>query len=217
MLNSDKELNCFLQMTINLMSTFITPLLSLLPVCCSLLQIEPDMTNTISYWFQSPPSIQNLVNCFSIRKSLWVVAIGNHRPLLEDTSEIHQDIQSPCRHRGGQKRLKNVSERACDTLLMEWKLDGAEKKKPQGTGDMEKFSLENLILFTQFHPFRAATMVVISTGFCINRYLLTVDFSRSPVHLCMRSATLTTIAPGRGGAGTYSEHPRGKTCQKELN
>ena len=138
MLNSDKELNCFLQMTINLMSTFITPLLSLLPECFSLLQIEPDMTNTISYWFQSPPSIQNLVNCFSIRKSLWVVAIGNHRPLLEDTSEIHQDIQSPCRHRGGQKRLKNVSERACDTLLMEWKLDGAEKKKPQGKGDMEK-------------------------------------------------------------------------------
>lgn len=138
MLNSDKELNCFLQMTINLMSTFITPLLSLLPVCFSLLQIEPDMTNTISYWFQSPPSIQNLVNCFSIRKSLWAVAIGNHRPLLEDTSEIHQDIQSPCRHRGGQKRLKNVSERAGDTLLMEWKLDGAEKKKPQGKGDMEK-------------------------------------------------------------------------------
>ena len=129
MLNSDKELNCFLQMTINLMSTFITPLLSLLPVCCSLLQIEPDMTNTISYWFQSPPSIQNLVNCFSIRKSLWAVAIGNHRPLLEDTSEIHQDIQSPCRHRDGQKRLKNVWERAADTLLMEWKLDGAEKKK----------------------------------------------------------------------------------------
>lgn len=125
MLNSDKELNCFLQMTINLMSTFVTPLLSLLPVCFSLLQIEPDMTNTISYCFQSPPSIQNLLNCFSIRKSLWVVAIGNHRPLLEDTSEIHQDIQSPCRHRGGQKRLKNVSERACDTLLMEWKLDGA--------------------------------------------------------------------------------------------
>lgn len=57
---------------------------------------------------------------------------------MEDTSEIHQDIQSPCRHRGGQKRLKNVSERAGDTLLMEWKLDGAEKKKPQGKGDMEK-------------------------------------------------------------------------------
>ena len=141
MLNSDKELNCFLQMTINLMSTFITPLLSLLPVCFSLLQIEPEMTNTISYWFQSPPSIQNLVNCFSIRKSLWAVAIGNHRPLLEDTSEIHQDIQSPCRHRGGQKRLKNVSERAGDTLLMEWKLDGAEKKTPQGKVGRNLFQL----------------------------------------------------------------------------
>ena len=46
---------------------------------------------------------------------------------------------------------------------------------------------------------------------------LTVDLSWLVVHLCMRSATLTTIAPGRGGAGTYSVHPSGKTCQVETD
>lgn len=157
------------------------------------------------------------MNCFSIRKSLWAVAIGNHRPLLEDTSEIHQDIQSPCRHRGGQKRLKNVWERAADTLLMEWKLDGAEKKKTTRNRRHGKVLFRKLSIVYTIPPLSCGHNGGNITGFCISRYLLTVDFSRSPVHLCMRSATLTTIAPGRGGAGTYSEHPRGKTCQKELN
>lgn len=33
----------------------------------------------------------------------------------------------------------------------------------------------------------------------------------------MRSATLTIIAPGKGGAGMYSVIPRGKTCQVKHN
>ena len=33
----------------------------------------------------------------------------------------------------------------------------------------------------------------------------------------MRSATLTIIAPGKGGAGMYSVNPRGKTCRVKHN
>ena len=33
----------------------------------------------------------------------------------------------------------------------------------------------------------------------------------------MRSATLTIIAPEKGGAGMYSVHPRGKTCRMKHN
>lgn len=59
--------------------------------------------------------------------------------------------------------------------------------------------------------------IVLRSSFLRACNWLTVDLSLSAVHLCMRSATLTIIAPGKGGAGMYSVHPRGKTCRVKHN